>query len=416
MGTSAGADPLASHRRELGFTPGCLGDRIHLPRHPARHAPQPRGPVRAGTGLLARQPCGRRADASPDPLAGASYVGRRANPAPGLPRGRRRRPGAAHDPEHWFPQRSLLSPDTFEVSWRAGSSSWRAAPPSSGPSPTRVPTALGHLTVFERNGTLTGDVAELGYQLVPSARGRGAAKGASRLAISYAFRPKEDGGLGLGDWSQRRPRTTSRATPGCVPSGSPSSAGSVRRIHCPTAPTVTPSTGSCSARRPHPPRTSPARLRATIAPSTCHPPQTPQARVARGPPRALLPQWALPAERLGQLDLFRPLGEPELWVVLATGDRPAASRRNRARWVLVSDGPGVEVMGPILKSEANLKSRGAIGAAPHSYVEAEVPDSTRTARPGRQIPRDVPEHACTTSRLRSRTLVFNIFSRRGGLA
>ena len=52
------------------------------------------------------------------------------------------------------------------------------------------------LTVFERNGTLTGDVAELGYQLVPSARGKGAAK-ACRLAISYAFRPKEDGGLGL---------------------------------------------------------------------------------------------------------------------------------------------------------------------------------------------------------------------------
>ncbi|HET6667082.1 MAG TPA: GNAT family N-acetyltransferase [Intrasporangium sp.] len=103
-----------------------------------------------------------------------------------------------HDPEHWFPQRSLLSPDTFEA-WLArrlelmasGSAiEWAIADAG-------TDRALGHLTVFERNGTLTGDVAELGYQLVPSARGKGAAKGACRLAISYAFRPKEDGGLGL---------------------------------------------------------------------------------------------------------------------------------------------------------------------------------------------------------------------------
>ena len=83
-----------------------------------------------------------------------------------------------HDPEHWFPQRSLLSPDTFEA-WLArrlelmasGSAiEWAIADAG-------TDRALGHLTVFERNGTLTGDVAELGYQLVPSARGQGRRQG-----------------------------------------------------------------------------------------------------------------------------------------------------------------------------------------------------------------------------------------------
>jgi RimJ/RimL family protein N-acetyltransferase len=44
---------------------------------------------------------------------------------------------------------------------------------------------------------MTGDVAELGYQLFPSARGRGVAKAAARLAVRHALAPKEHGGLGL---------------------------------------------------------------------------------------------------------------------------------------------------------------------------------------------------------------------------
>ena len=78
-------------------------------------------------------------------------------------------------------------------------------------------------------------------------------------------------------------------------------------------------------------------------------PDSPGLSSLERPRKALLPYWALSAERLGQLDLLRPLGEPELRVVLATGDCPLASRRNRARWGVVSDGPCVEVMGPILK-------------------------------------------------------------------
>ena len=103
-----------------------------------------------------------------------------------------------NDPEHWFPQRSLLSPDTFgawlarrlELMASGSAIEWAIADAG-------TDRALGHLTVFVRDGTLTRDVAELGYQLVPSARGKGAAKAACRLAISYAFTPKEDSGLGL---------------------------------------------------------------------------------------------------------------------------------------------------------------------------------------------------------------------------
>ncbi|GAA3619657.1 hypothetical protein GCM10022199_25200 [Marihabitans asiaticum] len=58
--------------------------------------------------------------------------------------------------------------------------------------------ALGDLDVFVRNGTLdSSDVAEIGYQLTPSARGRGVATEAARLAVSYAVRRVDDGGLGI---------------------------------------------------------------------------------------------------------------------------------------------------------------------------------------------------------------------------
>ena len=103
-----------------------------------------------------------------------------------------------NDPEHWFPQRSLLHPETFDA-WLArrrelmasGSAvEWAIADAA-------TDRLLGGVAVFVLTGTLTGDVAELGYQLVPSARGKGAMKAACRLAISHAFRAREDGGLGL---------------------------------------------------------------------------------------------------------------------------------------------------------------------------------------------------------------------------
>lgn len=58
--------------------------------------------------------------------------------------------------------------------------------------------ALGDLDVFVRGGTLDGsDVAEIGYQLTPSARGRGMASEAARLAVAHALRPAAEGGLGV---------------------------------------------------------------------------------------------------------------------------------------------------------------------------------------------------------------------------
>lgn len=103
-----------------------------------------------------------------------------------------------NDPQHWFPPQALLVADTFD-DWLArrhelmasGSAiEWAIADAA-------TDRALGHMTVFVRGGTLTGDVAEIGYQLVPSARGRGAAKAACRMAIGHALATKQNGGLGL---------------------------------------------------------------------------------------------------------------------------------------------------------------------------------------------------------------------------
>jgi RimJ/RimL family protein N-acetyltransferase len=57
--------------------------------------------------------------------------------------------------------------------------------------------ALGDVLLFSRGGPLTGDTAELGYQLNPSARGRGVAREAARLVVDVARRPRAEGGLGM---------------------------------------------------------------------------------------------------------------------------------------------------------------------------------------------------------------------------
>lgn len=101
------------------------------------------------------------------------------------------------DPVHWMPAGSVLRPETFET-WRqerqvlmAGGSSveWCVAD-------VATDRALGGMVVFSRNGPI-GDVAELGYQFFPSARGRGAAKTGARLAIRHALTPTAEGGLGV---------------------------------------------------------------------------------------------------------------------------------------------------------------------------------------------------------------------------
>ncbi|MEO7131096.1 MAG: GNAT family N-acetyltransferase [Dermatophilaceae bacterium] len=103
-----------------------------------------------------------------------------------------------HDPAHWMPSGSVLHPDTFGA-WLLGrrtfmadgqSIEWCVADAS-------TDRALGTVTVFARGVPMTGGVAELGYQLNPSARGQGLMKEAARLVVEFALRARDDGGLGL---------------------------------------------------------------------------------------------------------------------------------------------------------------------------------------------------------------------------
>jgi len=103
-----------------------------------------------------------------------------------------------NDPEHWMPPRSVLGQEMFpqwllgrrELMSEARSVEWCVADAA-------TDRALGGVTVFSRGGPMTGDVGELGYQLFPSGRGRGAATTAARLAIRHALTPVGQGGLGL---------------------------------------------------------------------------------------------------------------------------------------------------------------------------------------------------------------------------
>ncbi|MDN5717477.1 MAG: GNAT family N-acetyltransferase, partial [Janibacter sp.] len=102
-------------------------------------------------------------------------------------------------PSHFLPARAVPTPATFE-DWllrrREGmslgrSSNWCIADPT-----TDEP--LGEVLVFVHDGVLVeGGTAELGYSVRPSARGRGLAGGAARLAAQHALRPVAQGGLGL---------------------------------------------------------------------------------------------------------------------------------------------------------------------------------------------------------------------------
>ena len=102
------------------------------------------------------------------------------------------------DPGHWMPGRAVLRTDTF-VQWvhtrrermaEGTAIDWCVADAD-------TDRAFGGVGLFSRGGPLTGDTAELGYQLFPSARGRGVAKAAAALAIRHGFTPREQGGLGM---------------------------------------------------------------------------------------------------------------------------------------------------------------------------------------------------------------------------
>jgi len=103
-----------------------------------------------------------------------------------------------NDPEHWMPPQSVLGREMFpqwlhrrrELMAEATAVEWCVTDAA-------TDRALGGVVVFNRGGPMTGDVAELGYQIFPSGRGRGAAKAAARLAIQHALMPTEQGGLGL---------------------------------------------------------------------------------------------------------------------------------------------------------------------------------------------------------------------------
>ena len=56
---------------------------------------------------------------------------------------------------------------------------------------------LGEVLVFVLRGTLADDTAELGYQVLPSARRRGVATAAARLCAQHALAPRPQGGMGL---------------------------------------------------------------------------------------------------------------------------------------------------------------------------------------------------------------------------
>jgi RimJ/RimL family protein N-acetyltransferase len=105
---------------------------------------------------------------------------------------------APDDPTHWVPARGVLRPESYPLWLRTQlermadglAVSWCVAD-------AITDRALGSVTLFSRGGPITGDTAEIGYQLFPSARGRGVAKTAAGLVIRHGFAPREEGGLGL---------------------------------------------------------------------------------------------------------------------------------------------------------------------------------------------------------------------------
>jgi RimJ/RimL family protein N-acetyltransferase len=102
------------------------------------------------------------------------------------------------DPEHWMPPHAVLGKEMFSrwlftrrlLMSEGSAMEWCLAD-------RETDAVLGAVVVFSRSGPMTGDVAELGYQLNPSARGRGIAKEAARLAVRHATTDKSEGGLGL---------------------------------------------------------------------------------------------------------------------------------------------------------------------------------------------------------------------------
>lgn len=101
-------------------------------------------------------------------------------------------------PDHYMPARGVLDADTFpewllmrrERMSLGVALSWCLADAT-------TDAALGEAVVFVTEGTLDDDTAELGYQVVPSGRGRGVATAGAAALVRHAFTPRTDGGLGM---------------------------------------------------------------------------------------------------------------------------------------------------------------------------------------------------------------------------
>ena len=185
---------------QLRLVAGGVVVRVHPPRHaPAGRTPTPTVARRSTSGGPASAPTTCSSPQTPwadPPVLGSPEAG-----------GIRLRPWRDDDvahleprdqPDHYMPARGVLDADTFPE-WlmvrRERMSlgtvlSWCVADAGSD-------VALGEVLVFVHEGTLDDDTAELGYQLLPSARGRGAATAAAAVLVEHAFSPRADGGLGM---------------------------------------------------------------------------------------------------------------------------------------------------------------------------------------------------------------------------
>ena len=147
-----------------------------------------------------------------------------------------------------MPARGVLDADTFpewlmirrEQMSLGKVLSWCAAD-------TTTDAALGEVLVFVTEGTLDDDTAELGYQVVPSGRGRGVATTGPGALVAHAFAPRAAGGLGMRRLVAQTAEDNVASNTVLDRLGFTIWGARPLPTCCPTAGRSTPCTGSCSA-------------------------------------------------------------------------------------------------------------------------------------------------------------------------